>query len=344
MIKGLKFISELGSGTSSIADLYEDNHGKRFVLKTSVLGFDEVTINKHNQYELVYRFSFNGLNTARTHEFAFYNLVSKIPNSESQYFVKMYRYNIGKYESSYPFNADRLKSSGTKDMILRTDVNNRIYIRQLIDYGGISLEQIIGSGNLTQSDIDKVGKALLKIIKITRKYKWLAGDIHPGNICISNGQVKLIDYGGNYPMTNPNVYAIKMRYEIRAEALDVLSVIAGFDISRIAANMRLPEYSVYFADLAKMKVYPKIRRLMIDIFGKSSHKNYVTAMMSDIDKGIIIDEYNSYSYYMSVLWNTIDKKSFDEYVKTHFPEYKPIELRAKQSTIHEVLQYVIGKS
>ena len=336
MISGLRFVGELGSGTSSIADLYEDHRGRQFVLRTSVLSFNEVTINKKGQYELVYRFSHSGLDTTRTREFAFYDLVSKMPKHESQYFIRMHRYDITK---GVTFNANRLKQSSTKDSIMSTPVSDRIFIRQLIDYGGTSLDRMLE--NRVTLDMDLIGNALLKMIKIMRKYKWFANDIHPGNICINNGIVKLVDYGSNYLMTNPNTGAINTRYDAKADALDVLSVIAGFDTSRIS-GLKLPDYNTYFNDIRKMKVYPKISKLMISVFSKSSHGNYITTMMNDIGKGTIIDEYGGYTYYMSVLWTVIDKKSFDNYVKTCFPEYEPVDIRAKQSVIHDVLQYAIG--
>lgn len=321
MLRGLKLVGRAGAGHSSIADIYEKG-GKKYVLRTFIVPHESVFINEHGNYQLMYKYSWSGNNYPITRELLFYDLVSKMPDNESKYFVKLIRYDITKSPDKDGNKIDFDTGLLTGNRPSYPPVDKRIYMRQLIEYAG---EPVVGN-------LDKVADDLVKIVAISRKYRWLLADMHINNIRAGN-VTRLIDYEFNYPVHDGQPYSVIMDYEANTPLRDVLSIICGYDNVKVnmsnIADKVLPK-------LVKLGCYAKITKYMNQAYGKSKHKNYVSHMMKDIKSGILINEYKLYYRYIFALWLAIDKKTFDAVISEEYPEYKSPD-RASKKTILSVL-------
>jgi hypothetical protein len=343
MLRGLKYIGPIASGTTSTADLYEMK-GKKVVLRTTVIPFEQVQINSAGEYELLYRYSKTSNEYPIIRELMFYELIANMPSCESQYFVKLFRYDITKSPDKdgnvVKFDASRLIPHMGNNYLSEIPAERRIYMRQLLEYAGESVFEMM-LHNRDEPIYTELTKSLIEIVRLAKKYKWYIGNIHADNICILNGKTKLVDYWSNFPMANfDNKRSVKINYDSKMMYLNVISVISGH-ARMFADRVRINEIDV-LTEVPNAKCYPEIVKYMNATFAASDHKNFIVQMMKDIKSGAIVSEYQYYKTHISILWMAIDKKSFDKLITSHYPEYEPSPNRASPRQIHQLLAKLLS--
>lgn len=351
MLKGLKFIKELGAGSNALADLYEDRSGNNLVLRTSVLPFNFVFINEEGNYQILYRNSYTEITYPIIQELQFFNLVANMQHEESKYFIKLIRYDVTKSPdkegNQVKYNINRLKSDNS--IAHNTEINKRIYLRQLIEYAGIALLDAIK--DLSIKEIENAFDSMLKINNITRKYKWHIWDFHIGNFCISpNGNVKLIDVSSVADMKESyktgGISSLKNNYQSNYNIINLLSIACG--ISEFKYKYGIPYMSEtaiaeLLQNIAKSKKFPQIVSIVTNFYKNADYKNYVIYAMKDIKKGNYLIDYIDLGYMMDILLCVLDNKHYMDFWKLKIETAEKIKPLTSTAYISKLLKLIVEK-
>jgi len=138
-------------------------------------------------------------------ELAFYKFINTLPNEEQKYFSVLHDY---KKELCRCINKCKYDRNIYQFPGIKTTKQWHIY--HILDHKGSSLNL---RHNYTENDKQNIINQIIHILKIIRSYGYVHGDIHTGNICISDMNVSIIDYD-SVTHRNSNIAKYTINYDM----------------------------------------------------------------------------------------------------------------------------------
>lgn len=135
----------------------------------------------------------------------FYKFINSLPEEEKKHFAVLHDYKIEYCKCRGRCKYDR----ATYDIPFPTKNNykkKRLHIYHILEFKGSALNL---RHNYTENQKIDIAKKIKNILHIIRKYGYIHGDIHTGNVCIDNMNVSIIDYDNiSHKDIDPHKYLI----------------------------------------------------------------------------------------------------------------------------------------
>ena len=267
----MRKVKKLGEGYFGIVYLYNDL-SKKYGVKLLAIKREKILPEMNiESYE-------------NSGEFKFYKIIEKMPPSQQKYFTRLFDYkiisckgNIGKRDLR-GLSREELKKIKLKTAKLNKSAH---CLSTTMDYSGTPIR----NKKLTKKDLSQI----LRIINIAHDYHFILRDVWRDNLCILNGQIKLIDYGKiKKVILRGKVKGKDQRhrnlYNQNKDIFSFLFICINYEIiiDKIIKTQP-PEKIVPYvmSHIFDSKQYPNIIKYMTKIYHNSSTKRKILNMMNN---------------------------------------------------------------
>lgn len=269
-----------------------------------------------------------------------------MPREEDRYFMHLIASDVTK---DARFDIKRLSPVPDEAAKDENNINVRIrkekinyYFRMLCTYDGESIDKI--TSTIDYKFANKMAKDLVTIVAITRKYKWIIGDFHTGNICSSininsrnfdkTGNIVLIDFDYMVNVlyaSEDKLYEFEINYDYYEIVIIMSNIYHYLELVKVPFRPSDETLIKYLKTILLNKNYKQIKRYFIKYTSP-----FHALSLQNCEKGNY-ENIKSVIYYLHTFLRVLDLDAWDAFWSANFPEHVSVPLLLRRDRMIKLL-------